>query len=732
MLAGVEGVIVYIDDIVVAGQTRQQHDARLEEVLSILRDNNASLNKEKCMFGVEQLEILGYNVSAAGISPSEEKISAIRNFRQPETREEVRSFLGLINFVGQFIPDLSTRTEPLRRFMRGDVETFGEDQVRAFDELRNELSGTVRRLGFFDAKDTTELYVDASPVGLGAVLSQRDKFGTPRIISFASKGLTKAERVYPQTQREALAVVWGVEKFYPYLFGIEFTVFTDHKTLEYIYGGKHRDGKRACSRAEGWALRLQPYNFRIEYIPGSNNISDILSRLCPQSEFEKPFDDESEHYLCAIEDSLAAITLEEIRTETANDETLSAVIKAIHNQKWPSSLFRYETFSKELGVIHGIVVRDDRIVLPPKLRSRALDIAHRGHPGVVSMRRNLREKVWWPYMDRDVGDRIQECGGCAAVSLQSPAEPMLRKEMPERAWQEIAVDFFSAKECATFLVVVDYYSRYIKVIEMKGTTASKTIEALESVFQEQTYPETLRSDNGPPFSSEEFSSYCTQRNIRLVRTIPYWPQMNGLVERQNQGILRALKIAKAVKADWRDAVKDYVHMYNTTPHSMTGKAPLELLTGRPVKDLLPSLRTEPYWNRDDGVRDDDAIKKMKGKIYADNRRHSKPSNIVEGDTVILKNYETGKLEPNFRLEEFMVIKKNGNDTIVANREGVRYRRPVSHLRKWHNTPKENGQTSSEGGAGKERLKRSEPEKSEHQQSPKRPKRSRRMPAKYIS
>ncbi|XP_055589708.1 uncharacterized protein LOC129741918 [Uranotaenia lowii] len=146
--------------------------------------------------------------------------------------------------------------------------------------------------------------------------------------------------------------------------------------------------------------------------------------------------------------------------------------------------------------------------------------------------------------------------------------------------------------------------------------------------------------------------------------------MNGLVERQNQGILRALKIAKAVKADWRGAVKDYVHMYNTTPHSMTGKAPLELLTGRPVKDLLPSLRTEPYLNRDDGVRDDDAIKKMKEKIYADNRSRSKPSNIVEGDTVILKNYETGNLEPNFRLEEFKVIQKNGNDTIVANREGV--------------------------------------------------------------
>lgn len=744
MLNGIEGVIVYIDDIVVAGTTIEQHDARLAKVLSVLRENNATLNKEKCISGVKQLQILGYSVSAAGISPSDDKISAIRDFRKPETREEVRSFLGLINFVGQFIPQLSTRTEPLRRFLRGDVDTFGEDQNTAFDDLRNELTTTVRRLGFYDPKDKIELYVDASPVGLGAVLTQRDDLDTPRIVSFASKGLTKAERVYPQTQREALAVVWAVEKFYPYLFGTEFTIYTDHKTLEYIYAGKHRDGKRACSRAEGWALRLQPYNFRIKHIPGSTNISDVLSRLCSQPKVEEPFDNESEHYLCAISDGLAAITLDEIQKETVGDETLSAVIEAIRNNSWPPSLFHYQAFSKELGIINGIVVRDDRIVLPTKLRSRALDIAHRGHPGVVSMRRNLREKLWWPYMDRDVGDRIQECGGCAAVSSTGPAEPMIRKEMPDRAWQEVAVDFFSAKECATFLVICDYYSRFVKAIEMKGTTALKTIEALESVFAEHTYPETIRSDNGPPFSSEEFHNYCIRRNIRLIRVIPYWPQMNGLVEKNNQGILRALRIAKALKTDWRVAVTDYLHMYNTTPHAMTGKAPLELLTGRPVKDLLPSLRTEPYWNRDNDVRDKDAIKKMKGKIYADKRRHSKPSEIVEGDTVLLKNYETGKLEPNFRLDRFKVVKRKGNDTIVINEDGVKYRRPVSHLKRIHDISSEPDQRPCSGNEAflkQSRLSDNEDSTGEEEMPEnkntdkkasvsKRPKRARKLPARY--
>ncbi|XP_062703966.1 uncharacterized protein K02A2.6-like [Aedes albopictus] len=663
MLAGIDGVVVYIDDVVVAGRTLDEHDMRLQKVLSVLESNNAKLNLEKCVFRVTELEILGFKVNALGIRPSEEKIAAIRNFRLPETKEEVRSFLGLVNFVGHFIPDLSTRTEPLRKFIRGEIVTFGENQKAAFDDLRNELTTKVRQLGFFDPKDTTELYVDGSPVGLGAVLIQRDKAQWPRIISFASKSLTNAERLYPQTQREALAVVWAVEKYYLYLFGLRFTVFTDHKTLEYIFEGKYRDGRRACSRAQGWALRLQPYDFQIKHIQGANNISDVLSRLCTTE--DAPFDESSQHFLCAVGESPDAITLEEIRTETARDPTLTGVVEAMKTQNWPSDLFRFQAFSKELGLIDGIVVREDRIVLPLKLRRRALDIAHRGHPGIVAMRRNLRQYVWWPCMDKEVCSAVTECVGCTAVSGLNPPEPMSRKMMPERAWQEIAIDFLSAKEFATFLVVVDYYSRYLHVIEMKSTTATRTIEALMRIFKDHTFPESIRSDNGPPFSSEEFSQFCASKNIKL-----------------NQGILKALRISKALKTDWRKSLEDYVYMYNTTPHTVTEKPPLELLTGRPVKDLLPSLRTDPHWQRDETIRENDAMKKMQGKLYADHRRHAKESDISIGDIVMLKSYESGKLESTFKMEKFTVLERTGTDTVVVNKDGVKYRRPVAHLKKW--------------------------------------------------
>ncbi|XP_035914863.1 uncharacterized protein K02A2.6-like [Anopheles stephensi] len=677
MLAVVEGVIIYIDDIVIWGTSITEHNTRLKQVLDILGKNNATLNKSKCMFGVEELEILGFKINSKGIRPTEDKIAAIQNFRLPETKEEVRSFLGLVNFIGQFIPHLSSRTEPLRSFIRGDIEIFGVEQHKAFDDLRQELANTVHSLGFFDPKDATDLYVDASPVGLGAVLTQRNSNNESRIISFASKGLTDTEKIHPQTRREALAVVWAVEKFYLYLFGIHFTVYTDHKTLEYIFGGKHQEGKRACTRAEGWALRLQPYDFTVVHIPGQSNISDILSRLCPPS--SKAFDEASEHFVCSIEIGPVAIKLEEIKQATNSDATLKEVSKAIETNTWPSHLFAFQAFAKELGVINGVVVRNDRIVLPEKLRKRALDIAHRGHPGIITMKRNIREKIWWPYMDRDIENRVQECEGCALVRQSGPPEPMTRKEMPERAWQDLAIDFFTAKECATFLVAVDYYSRFLTVMEMNTTTASKTIEVLERIFHHHTYPETIRTDNGPPFCSEEFLGYCNSKNIRVIHTIPYWPQMNGLVERQNRGILRALRIAKAMKDDWRKAVQEYVYSYNTTPHSVRGKSPMELLTGRPVKDLLPSLRTDPYWNRDEEVRDKDMISKMHGKLYADRKRHARDNAISVGDKVFIRNYEIGKLEPTFRAERFTVVERNGTEVVITGENGNRYRRPVAHI-----------------------------------------------------
>lgn len=683
MLRGLCGVIVFVDDIVVFGRTKREHDLNLAAVLNKLLANNATLNEQKCMYGVRKIEILGFRVDGTGIRPSESKIKAIKDFRKPNTTEEVRSFLGLVQFVGHFIFNLASRSEPLRQMIRGEVKQFGHEQQLAFDDLRLELVKNVIKLGFFDVNDETEVYVDASPVGLGAVLVQRQG-RLARIISFASKSLTEAERRYPQTQREALAAVWGVERFYFYLYGLKFTLLTDHKTLQYIFQGKHQNGKRAATRAEGWALRLQPYEFEMKHIPGSTNIADVLSRLCQGT--DSPFDEDSEHFLCEVEEILPAITKKLIQQKTTQDEELQKVIVALETDEWPLELARFKAFKEELGLFNGIVARGERAVLPVSLRHMAVKIAHRGHPGEVMMKRILRDRVWWPGLDADVKDYLKKCLGCTVVSREDNPEPMLRKKLPQKAWQDIAIDFLDVPECKmSFLVLVDYYSRYVIVKPMTSKTADATICKLEETFRIWSYPESLKADNGQPFSSTAFEKYCNEKGVSLIKTIPYWPQMNGEVERQNRGVVRALKIGKIEKRLWAAVMNEYVYAYNIRPHSVTYKAPLELMTGRQVKDLLP-MSVGRYSTCDDEIREQDAEAKEKGKIDADKRRNATKSNIQVGDVVFARNFSMGKLEPNFSPVQFKVIEKNGEDVKIRSSEGVIYRRCCTHLKKWHGEP----------------------------------------------
>ena len=160
----------------------------------------------------------------------------------------------------------------------------------------------MKTLGYYSPTDAIELYVDASPIGLGAVLVQFDQAGVPRVIACASKSLTSTEKKYPHTHKESLAVVWGVERFSSYLLSRSFTIRTDAEANEYIFGGTHRVGRRAVARADTWALRLQPYDFVIRRVPGESNVADALSRLIDKSQKAVPFEEEDDnHFLFAID-----------------------------------------------------------------------------------------------------------------------------------------------------------------------------------------------------------------------------------------------------------------------------------------------------------------------------------------------------------------------------------------------------------------------------------------------
>ena len=273
-LTGCEGAANIADDIIVHGRDMEDHDRKLTKVLEYLQKRGLTLNREKCQFRMPQLTFMGKVLSERGVGPTETKVEAVLKAREPENATEVRSFLGLVNFNARFMPNLATIAEPLRKLTKKDVPfKWKKAQQQAFDKLKKDLANT-QTLAYFDQTAPTQVIADAGPVGLGAVLVQKQQ-GQHRVISYASRSLTDVERRYSQTEKEALALVWACERFHLYLYGIKFEMVTDHKPLEVIYSPR----SKPSARIERWMLRLEPYTYKAKHIPGPKNIADSLSRL---------------------------------------------------------------------------------------------------------------------------------------------------------------------------------------------------------------------------------------------------------------------------------------------------------------------------------------------------------------------------------------------------------------------------------------------------------------------
>lgn len=293
-----------------------------------------------------------------------------------------------------------------------------------------------------------------------------------------------------------------------------------------------------------------------------------MSRLCAQ--IDEAFEEESTVFLAAVTQEYSAISSEIIKNESEKDSEIKEITAALASDIWHDKLIRFQAFSNELHVKEGILMREDRIILPKRLREKAMNIAHRGHPGVVSMKRALRTSLWWPGMDKDIAWKIKSCLGCTVVARQDPPPQMKRYDLPKGPWQFLAMDFLNIPQLnVNLLVLIDYYSRFLIVKDMKRTDASHVKSELEDIFTELGFPKSIQADNGPPYNSKELSDYLKSRDVKLSNTVPLWPQMNGEVERQNRGINRALKIAKVENVPWKFALKEYVNCYNERPHSVT-------------------------------------------------------------------------------------------------------------------------------------------------------------------
>ncbi|CAF1054378.1 unnamed protein product, partial [Brachionus calyciflorus] len=224
-----------MDDILVYGKDRLDHDENLYSVLSRLESSGMTVNSEKCYFGVDEVEFFGLTFSKKDVKLTDDKIKALKNAKSPTSVGEVHSLLGLSTYCSRYIKDHSTVVEPLRRLIKKDVKwRWTQIEEKALQKLKDSVITDC--LAYFNPNWKTELIVDASPVGLGCVLMQVNPMDSSdrKVIAFASKSLNDVEKKYSQIEKEGYAAVFGCEKNHLILYGRHFTIVTDNKSLEYI------------------------------------------------------------------------------------------------------------------------------------------------------------------------------------------------------------------------------------------------------------------------------------------------------------------------------------------------------------------------------------------------------------------------------------------------------------------------------------------------------------------
>ena len=591
LLEDIPGVNCAIDDILIGGSTQEEHDSRLQQVLTRLKEAGVTLN-DKCRFNQNKIKFLGHVITNEGIYIDPQNKRAIHEFPAPQSVTELRRFLGMRNHTSKFIANVAEKTEPLRELLKNsNAWMWGESQKSAFETLKKDLT-EAPVLTHYDANRYTKVTTDASKYGLGAVLYQKEGENWKPVF-YASRSLTPTEQRYPQVEKEALGVTWGCERFSDYVIGLKkFQIETDHKPLLALLQTKRLD--ELTPRIQRFRMRLMRYTYTVQYTKGKDlHTADALSRA--PLEIEKNEEENKDHlsekevdlFVNWVMESLPASTnkQEEISMKQDIDDTLKTV-KEYCLEGWPSfskkndKLRRYFSIRHELAVHKGILMYRNRMVIPNSLQKDIINKIHESHLGIVKCRALANESVWWPGISKYIEDEVQNCLVLCVKYRLLPPQPLKPSETPIHPWQKIGMDLFEWKGMS-YLLLVDYYSRWIDIAFLKTTTSSSVIEHTKSIFAKFGIPEKVVSDNGPQFSSAEFKNFAKSYGFEHNTSSPRYAPANGEAERAVRTVKNLLKKAK----DPNIALLNY----RATPLEH-GLSPAELLMGRKIRTKLPALR----------------------------------------------------------------------------------------------------------------------------------------------
>ena len=669
VLQGIPHCICYLDDILITGVSDVEHLRNLEEVLRRLQDHGIRVKKEKCHFIQDSVEYLGHHVDARGIHTSERKVQAIVDAPAPRNLQELRSFLGLLNYYAKFIPNLASMLHPLHTLLRADQPWKWSDQCQtAFKEAKESLS-RAPVLVHYDPALPLVLAADASAYGVGAVVSHRFPNGSEQPIAYASRTLSQSERNYAQIEKEALSLVFGIKKFHQYLYGRHFILMTDHKPLTSILGPKQGIPPLAAARMQRWALLLSAYTYDIKFRSTKMHANaDGLSRLPLPDDLPVGNAPDPAIFNMSQLESLP-IQAQEVAAATAADPVLHKVLMALRTG-WPgvvpTPLLPFWRRKEDLSVEGNSILWGCRVIVPEKLRKKVLSELHQGHPGVVRMKTLARSHVWWPGLDTAIEEQAKSCASCQASKNLPAKAPLHSWAWPTAPWERVHVDYAGPFLGKMIFIAVDAHSKWPEACIMNSTTAAKTITTLREMFARYGIPRQLVSDNGPQFVSGEFRQFMLVNGVKHIRSSPYHPASNGAAERLVQTVKQALRSGHQAGHSLEQSLQTFLLRYRITPHATTGVSPCALMFGRDLRTRLHQLTPDIGAHvREQQVRQKDQ-----------HDRHSHRREFCIGQAVWSRNFRAGPSWVKAVISDLL-----GPVTYLVRLEnGDYWRRHIDHLR----------------------------------------------------
>jgi hypothetical protein len=518
-------VIVFIDDILIYSNTKEDHSQDLRQVLETLRKEKLYAKFSKCEFWIRKVDFLGHVVSKDGIHVDPSKIKAIENWSAPRTPTEIRQFLGLAGYYRRFIQNFSKIAKPLTTLTQKSVTFNWEGKQDVAVQTLKQALCSAPILSLPEGTEDFVVYCDASNQGLGCVLKQRGK-----VIAYTSRQLKTHEVNYTTHDLELGAIVFALKIWRHYLYGMKCTIFTDHKSLQHILNQKELN-----MRQRRWVELLNDYECEIRYHPGKANVvADALSRKEYSGRRVKSLTMTIHSHLSTqIKEALT----EALKTENVASEALRGMDKNLEVKGDRVRYFNDRIWTPKFGGFRDVVMNE------------AHKTRYSVHPGSVQMYLDLKKLYWWPNMKAEIATYVGKCLTCAKVKVvyQKPSG-LQQPEIPEWKWERITMDFITklpktSGGLDTIWVIVDRLTKSAHFLPVKETDKMEKLARtyIREIVRLHGVPISIISDRDSRFTSRFWQSLQKSLGTRLDISTTYHPQTDGQIERTIQTLKDMLR-----------------------------------------------------------------------------------------------------------------------------------------------------------------------------------------------